>query len=75
MTCLIMCFKVSENPNQDIFTHMMERMADAQKPQQVEARYEILRAARELERFGDLVTNIAERVIYLTTGNLEEINI
>ena len=30
--------------------------------------------AHELERFGDLATNVAERVIYIVTGKLYEIN-
>ena len=29
----------------------------------------------ELERFGDLATNIAERIIYIVTGKLHEINV
>jgi phosphate uptake regulator len=30
--------------------------------------------ARELERYGDLATNVAERVIYLVTGAHLELN-
>lgn len=58
-----------------IFTQIMAHMASLDSPAQVEASYEVLRAARELERFGDLATNIAERVIYMVTGKLQEINI
>jgi len=58
-----------------IFTEVMEKMAETKKQKKVEASYEILRAAQKLERFGDLATNIAERVIYLETGKLHEINI
>lgn len=57
-----------------VFTKIMEHMADAKDPQGVEASYEVLRTARELERFGDLSTNIAERVIYMVTGHLDEMN-
>jgi phosphate transport system protein len=57
-----------------VFTQIMERMAETKKPKKVEGNYEILRAARELERFGDLATNIAERVIYIVTGRLDEVN-
>ncbi|GAB4422609.1 MAG: phosphate signaling complex protein PhoU [Anaerolineae bacterium] len=57
-----------------VFTKIMESMADAKEPNRVEASYEVLRTARELERFGDLATNIAERVIYMVTGHLDEIN-
>ncbi len=58
-----------------ILTQMMEKMAETKKQKKVEANYEILRAAQKLERFGDLATNIAERVIYLVTGQLDEMNI
>jgi phosphate transport system protein len=58
-----------------VFTQIMEQMAQTKNPDKVEASYEILRAARELERFGDLATNIAERVIYRVTGKLHEVNV
>jgi phosphate transport system protein len=58
-----------------IFGQIMAHMADAKTPDKIEATYEALRAARELERFGDLATNLAERVIYMVTGRFEEINI
>jgi phosphate transport system protein len=57
------------------FTAVMYRMADASSPSQVENEYELLRIAREFERFGDLVTNIAERLIFLVTGSMAEINV
>jgi phosphate transport system protein len=47
-------------------------MSQAKSPSEAEAHYEILRAARELERFGDLTTNVAERVIYIVTGHLQD---
>ncbi len=58
-----------------IFTTIMEEMAQADSPAKVKVRYEILRAARELERFGDLATNIVERVVYRVTGHLQETNV
>jgi phosphate transport system protein len=58
-----------------VFTQIMEAMTDTKKQKKVEASYEVLRSARELERFGDLATNVAERVIYIVTGNLHEVNI
>jgi phosphate transport system protein len=58
-----------------LFTQIMKQMADTGNPDKVEASYEILRAARELERYGDLATNIAERVIYVATGSLHEANV
>ena len=59
----------------NLFNEIMQQMAKTGSPDKVEANYEILRAARELERFGDLATNVAERVIYIVTGNLHETNV
>ena len=58
-----------------VFTQIMMHMAEVRSSEQIEASYETLRAARELERFGDLATNVAERVIYMVTGKFEEMNI
>ena len=57
-----------------VFSRIMAMMAAAGSPQKAEAAYELLRVARELERFGDLATNIGERIVYMETGTLEEIN-
>lgn len=51
----------------------IEYMADAKKEKKVTATYGILQAAHHLERVGDLVTNVAERVIYIATGSIAEI--
>jgi phosphate transport system protein len=56
-----------------IFTNIMFQLAQASDPSRVQAIYDLLRAARELERFGDLVTNIAERSIYLFTGEMPDL--
>lgn len=58
-----------------VFTRIMQQMAAAGSPEKAEIAYELLRVGRELERFGDLVTNVGERIIYLETGSLEEINV
>jgi phosphate transport system protein len=58
-----------------VFTQIMTHMAHATTPDKIEATYEALRAARELERFGDLATNLAERVIYMVTGRFQEMNV
>lgn len=58
-----------------VFAQVMQEMAKTFSLGGVEVAYEILRVARELERFGDLATNVAERVIYLVTGRLQETNI
>ena len=57
------------------FTRVMAQMAESEDQDQVQTSYELLRAARELERFGDLATNIAERVIYRVTGHYKELNV
>jgi phosphate transport system protein len=57
------------------FSTIIETMAETKKQKVVQATYEILRAGQELERFGDLATNIAERVVYLSTGELHEVNV
>lgn len=58
-----------------VFGKIMVQMAQTNDAARIEATYELLRVARELERFGDLVTNVAERIIYLVTGTFEEINV
>lgn len=58
-----------------VFGNLMKQMALENEPAQIKSSYELLRVARELERFGDLATNIAERVVYHVTGELQEKNI
>ncbi len=57
-----------------VFTTLVHQMAADDSPEEIKTSYERLRVARELERFGDLATNIAERVIYRVTGQLKELN-
>jgi phosphate transport system protein len=52
------------------FTQIMYMLAQTSDPDHVRIIYSLLRTARELERFGDLVSNFAERSIYLATGEL-----
>ena len=54
------------------FSEIMFAMSGAQDHEAVEAYYNLLRVAREIERFGDLATNVAERVIYIATGYIME---
>jgi phosphate transport system protein len=56
------------------FSRIMESMTEAKKEKKVKASYDVLRVAQELERFGDLTTNIAERIIYIATGKVQEVN-
>jgi phosphate transport system protein len=57
-----------------VFKVIIEHLANHRTPEKVESTYEILRTARELERFGDLATNLAERVVYMVTGHIKEMN-
>jgi phosphate transport system protein len=54
----------------NVFTQIMYLLAQTDDPERVRTIYSLLRTARELERFGDLVSNFAERSIYLATGEL-----
>lgn len=58
----------------NVFTQVLYTMARLENTDEIEAVYHQLRAAREFERFGDLVTNVAERSIYLVTGSMRELN-
>lgn len=60
-----------DNQYARIYADLMMQMAQSDTTDEVEAIYEILRSARELERFGDLAANVAEQVVYLVTGSLE----
>jgi phosphate transport system protein len=55
-----------------VFTDVVDLMrAD---PANVERGTRILFAAHDFERIGDRVTNIAEDVVYLATGRVEDLN-
>lgn len=56
-----------------IFDELVEIMAH--KPEGVERATYLLWCAHNLERIGDRVTNIAERVIFMTTGDMLELNV
>ncbi|MEW5719754.1 MAG: phosphate signaling complex protein PhoU, partial [Chloroflexota bacterium] len=47
----------------------------AEDPRSVTRALNLLFAAHNLERIGDRITNIGERVIYAATGKLEELNV
>jgi phosphate transport system protein len=55
-----------------LFNQIMQMQADATEPAAVQAAYNLLRCAREVERFADLVTNLAERSVYLVTGTMSD---
>jgi phosphate transport system protein len=58
-----------------VITQLVENMTAATKQKKVEVAYETLRIAENLERIGDLVTNFAERVVYIATGDIQETNV
>ena len=54
------------------FERTLERMRS--QPEWVEVGAHLLFAAKDLERIGDRVTNIAEEVVFLSTGLVEDLN-
>jgi phosphate transport system protein len=58
---------------QAIFDELVEIMAV--KPDSVHRATYLLWCAHNLERIGDRVTNIAERVIFVSTGDFKDLNI
>jgi phosphate transport system protein len=57
-----------------LFETLTKELDSIAQPHEMKRLYEILRAAQDLERFGDHITNLAERVIYLSTGEMAEMN-
>jgi phosphate transport system protein len=57
----------------EILDRTIEDFAKAKKEKKVTAAFGVLRAAQHLERIGDLAINVTERIIYVATGNLQEI--
>ncbi len=55
-----------------VFDELVEIMA--RDPTTVTRGTYLLWCAHNLERIGDRVTNIAERVVFMTTGNMRELN-
>jgi phosphate transport system protein len=55
-----------------IFSEVLELMRE--DPANVDRGTRILFAAKNLERIGDRVTNIAEDVVFLATGDIEDLN-
>ena len=59
----------------ETFFSVLARLAKTKKPDKVEAIYELMRIARDLERFGDYATDLAERVDFMITGQLADMNV
>jgi phosphate transport system protein len=58
----------------ETFFSVLARLTKTKKPDKVEAIYELIRIARDLERFGDYATDLAERVDFMITGQLADLN-
>lgn len=60
--------------HEQVLGKLMRELTKVTSSHQAQHTYATLRVARELERFGDLVTNMAERVVFNVTGQMVEIN-
>ncbi len=56
-----------------VFHELLEIMA--RDPSTISRAFELMIVTQDLERAADHVTNIAERVIYMVTGELRELNV
>lgn len=61
-----------DNLYKQVFRELMSYIVE--DPRTVTRAMNLLFAAHNLERIGDCITNIAERVVYAKTGELEELN-
>ena len=50
-------------------------IAKAKKEKKIAATFALLRAAQHMDRVGDLAVNVAERIVYIETGNVEEMKV
>lgn len=62
-----------DNLYKQVFRELMSYIVE--DPRTVTRALNLLFAGHNLERIGDCITNIAERVIYAATGRLEELNV
>ncbi|MBI4673342.1 MAG: phosphate signaling complex protein PhoU [Chloroflexi bacterium] len=62
-----------DNLYKQIFRELMTYIVE--DPRTVTRAMNLLFAAHNVERIGDCITNIAERVVYARTGRLEELNV
>lgn len=61
--------------SESVLRRTIEHMAEVKKEKKVTGAYGVLQVAQHLDRIGDLVTNVAERIIYIATGNVAEMNL
>lgn len=62
-----------DNLYKQVFRELMSYIVE--DPRTVTRALNLLFAGHNLERIGDCITNIAERVVYAKTGQLEELNV
>lgn len=62
-----------DNLYKQVFRELMSYIVE--DPRTVTRAMNLLFAGHNLERIGDCITNIAERVVYAVTGRLEELNV
>ncbi|HML22883.1 MAG TPA: phosphate signaling complex protein PhoU [Aggregatilinea sp.] len=55
--------------------YIVEDILKAKKEKKITAAFAVLRAAQHLDRIGDLAVNVAERIVYIETGNVEEMKV
>ena len=65
-----------DDPIDDLYHHTFDEVLELMRadPTNVDRGARILFAAHYLERIGDRVTNIAEDVVFLATGEIEDLN-
>jgi phosphate transport system protein len=65
-----------DDPIDDLYHHTFDQVLELMRadPVNVDRGARILFAAHYLERIGDRVTNIAEDVVFLATGEIEDLN-
>jgi phosphate transport system protein len=68
---------VRDNEMDDLYQAIFDELVEimAQKPDSVHRATYLLWCAHNLERIGDRVTNIAERVVFVSTGDFKDLNI
>jgi phosphate transport system protein len=57
----------------EVRAELLERLQ--REPEHANRLADLLAVAHNLERIADRTTNICERVVYLVTGRMEEINV
>ncbi len=59
----------------ETFFSVLTRLTKTKKTDKVEAIYELMRITRDMERFADYATDLAERVDFMITGQLADLNV